>query len=267
MVDCENHWVALPPTPGEGSYGYGYVYLDPEAGFTLRWGGRFTLEAHEHYRKVSERFAGQERLIIRLGGQGVAAPLPNVAPLSDAARTQLGLPEKPGWMIFYEDTSDAVTRQVNRGRAYNAIGDPERALTYLEPAYQKKAQAKGLAFELTYAYNALQRFDQAITVLTSAVQRDPRDAYVCSELGFSYLHARKSQEAIAQYLHCLAISHDANVVRKSEMAFNLAQAYAHVGDKEQCQQWRAKAQEWAPQGSPLSGYFTQHPDSMQACAL
>jgi tetratricopeptide (TPR) repeat protein len=212
MVDCENHWVALPPTPGEVSYGYGYVYLDPEAGFTLRWGGRFTLEDQEHYRKVSERFAGKERLIIRLGGQGVAAPLPNVAPLPAAARTQLGLPEKPDWMMLYEDTSDAVTRQVNRGRAYNAIGDPERALTYLEPAYQEKAQAKGLACELAYAYNALQRFDQAITVLTSAVQRNPRDAYVCSELGFSYLHARKLQEAIEQYLHCLAISHDANVV-------------------------------------------------------
>jgi hypothetical protein len=68
MVDCENHWVVLPKTPGEDSYGYGYVYLDPEAGFTLRWGGRFTLDAQEQYRKVSERFAGKERLIIRLGG-------------------------------------------------------------------------------------------------------------------------------------------------------------------------------------------------------
>jgi hypothetical protein len=46
-----------------------------------------------------------------------------VAPLSKEALTQLGLPEKPEWMMFYEDKSDAVTRKVNRGRAYNSIGD------------------------------------------------------------------------------------------------------------------------------------------------
>jgi Tetratricopeptide repeat len=199
MVDCENQWVALPKKPGEDSYGYGYVYLDPGAGFTLHWGGSFTLDAQEKYHKVPDRSDGKERRIIRLGGYGVAAPLPKVAPLSKEALTQLGLPERPDWMKYYEDRSDAVSRKVHRGRAYNLIGEPERALAYLEPAYKERADAQGLAFELAYAYNALKRYDQASTVLTSAVARNPKDPHLCRELAFTYLHTKKFKEAVEQY--------------------------------------------------------------------
>jgi len=267
MVDCENQWVALPKKPGEDSYGYGYVYLDPGAGFTLHWGGSFTLDAQEKYHKVPDRSDGKERRIIRLGGYGVAAPLPKVAPLSKEALTQLGLPERPDWMKYYEDRSDAVSRKVHRGRAYNLIGEPERALAYLEPAYKERADAQGLAFELAYAYNALKRYDQASTVLTSAVARNPKDPHLCRELAFTYLHTKKFKEAVEQYPYCISISEGGDLARKSEMAFNLAWAYYQLRDKENCQQWLSKAKEWAPQGSPIYGFFKQQPESMQACAL
>lgn len=289
MVDCENHWVALPKKSGDDAYGYGYVYLDPEQGFTLHVGGRFTIDAHEQYHKVSDLLADEKkRLIIRLNTQGVGGPpqimgggefvtvlerpgsrasFPPVAPLSKAALTQLGLPERPEWMKFYEDKSDAVTRKVHRGRAYNLIGDSERALAYLEPTYKEKPQAQWLAFELAYAYNALKRFDQTITVLTSEVERNPKDPHLCRELAFSYLQTKKFKEAVAQYPSCIALSEGGDLALKSEMAFNLARAYGQLGDKENCQQWISKAKEWAPQGSPLYGLFKQQPASIQPCAL
>src|SRR4030095_15638647 len=100
MVDCENHWVALPKRPGEDAYGYGYVYLDPEVGFTLHVGGRFTIDAQDQYRTVS----GPDTKVLLVRLRGPAAAFPPVAPLPKAALTQLGLPENPEWMKFYEDT-------------------------------------------------------------------------------------------------------------------------------------------------------------------
>jgi tetratricopeptide (TPR) repeat protein len=264
LVDCENHWVALPKRRGDDAYGYGYVYLDPERGFTLHMGGRFTLDAQEQYHKLSDFLAEGRMMRIRLGGQPT---LPTVAALSKPALTQLGLPEQPEWVKLYEDKSDQITRKIRRGRAYNAIGDPERALAYLEPTYREKPQAPGLAFELAYAYNALNRFDSAIAVLTTMTGRNPKDPYLCRELAFSYLMTKKFKEAVVQYPSCIALSTGGQLELKADMAFNLARAYSELGDKENCEQWLAKAEEWAPQGSRMYDLFKQERASIRPCAL
>ncbi len=49
MSDCENRWVALYHKPEDSDYTYGFVYIDPQAGFTLHYVGRFTIDNDGNY--------------------------------------------------------------------------------------------------------------------------------------------------------------------------------------------------------------------------
>lgn len=53
MSDCENRWVALYHKPEDHDYTYGFVYIDPQAGFTLQYFGRFTIDATGNYHAAS----------------------------------------------------------------------------------------------------------------------------------------------------------------------------------------------------------------------
>ena len=91
---------------------------------------------------------------------------------------------------------------------------------------------------------------------------------MCSELGFSYLHARKSKEAIAQFLNCMAITQNANLLRKSEMAFNLAQAYApQSATGSSASNGEQRPRSGRPRAHPSLAISPQHPDSVQPCTL
>lgn len=50
MSDCENQWVVLSHEASDKPYTYGFVYIDPEAGFTLQIAGSFTIDAGGKYR-------------------------------------------------------------------------------------------------------------------------------------------------------------------------------------------------------------------------
>ena len=118
MSDCENRWVALYHKPEDNDYTYGFVYIDPQAGFTVQYGGSFTVDAEGKYHLAPDPIPTDKmNLKIRLDQNGIAALLPS------EALTQLGLPEKPDWLKFYEDKADPVTHKVNWGFFYNSIGD------------------------------------------------------------------------------------------------------------------------------------------------
>ena len=50
MSDCENQWVVLYHKPDDRNYTYGFVYIDPQAGFTLHITGSFTIDSEGKYR-------------------------------------------------------------------------------------------------------------------------------------------------------------------------------------------------------------------------
>ena len=52
VADGENKWVAFPPPDQEG-YLYGFIYIDPAAGFTIDVSGKFTIDPEGKYVKVS----------------------------------------------------------------------------------------------------------------------------------------------------------------------------------------------------------------------
>lgn len=90
MSDCEDRWVALYHKPEDHDYTYGFVYIDPQAGFTLHFFGRFTIDVDGNYHAAANPLPPDKySLKIRLDQNGIAALLP------PRGLAQLGLPEKP----------------------------------------------------------------------------------------------------------------------------------------------------------------------------
>ena len=255
MSDCENRWVALYHKPDDSNYTYGFVYIDPQAGFTLHIAGSFTIDSKGIYHPAPNPLASNQYAVkIRLEGNGVAAALP------PEALAQLGLPEKPDWLKIYEDTADPVTHKVNWGSFYNGIGDSRRAVNYLESVYKERPDAPKLVFELAYAYNALGRPEDAIRVSKSEFAKNSKDELLCRELAFAYFGAKSYNEAAEQYQACIALcgNSESEMAEKSELAMNLASAYAALGDTAVRDAWLEKAKRWAPKGSPVYKHF--HPE-------
>ncbi len=255
MSDCENRWVALYHKPEDPDYTYGFVYIDPQAGFTLHYVGRFTIDPDANYHAAPNPLPPDKAsLKIRLDKNGVAALLPA------RALEQLQLPQKPDWVKYYVDDADPVTHKVNWGSFYNGIGDSRRAIDYLEPAYSQRPDAPKVVFELAYAYNALGRSEDAIRVSKEEFRKKPKDELLCREMAFAYLRLKSYKEATEQYQSCIALCDDSETGRaeKSELALNLSSAYEHLGDTQNRNAWLDKAKDWAPKGSAIYKYF--HPN-------
>src|SRR5215471_19234619 len=76
MSDCENRWVALYHQPDDADYIYGFVYIDPQAGFTLHYFGRFTIDADGNYHAAPNPLPPDKAsLKIRLDQNEIAAML------------------------------------------------------------------------------------------------------------------------------------------------------------------------------------------------
>lgn len=254
MSDCENHWVALYHKPDDSDYTYGFVYIDPQAGFTVQYGGRFTINANGKYDLAPNPLPPDKMsLKIRLDQNGIAALLP------PEALAELGLPEKPDWLKFYEDKADPITHKVNWGFFYNSIGDSRRALDYLESAYKERPDAPRVVFELTYAYNATGRPQDAIRVAKGEFAKTPKDELLCREMAFAYLSLKSYRDAIGQYQTCIELCSDSEsgMAEKSELAMNLSAAYGALSDTTNRDAWFEKAKSWAPKGSPVYKHF--HP--------
>ena len=255
MSDCENRWVALYHKPDDKSYSYGFVYIDPQAGFTLHVTGSFTIDSEGKYHSAPNPLVSDKYSVkLRLEENGVAALLP------PAAVAQLGLPEKPDWLKFYDDKADLITHKVNWGSFYNGIGDSRRAIDYLESAYKDRPDAPKLVFELAYAYNALGRPDDTIRVSKAAFDKNPKDELLCREIAFAYVALRHYDEGATQYQVCVALCGDSESERaeKSELAMNLSLAYGALDDASNRDAWLERAKRWAPEGSPIYKHF--HPE-------
>lgn len=255
MSDCENRWVALYHDPGDSDYTYGFVYIDPQAGFTVHYGGVFTIDADGKYHLAPNPIPPDKmNLKIRLEQNGIAALLP------PEALAQLRLPGKPDWLKFYEDAADPITHMVNWGFFYNSIGDSRRALDYLESAYKDRPDAPRVVFELTYAYNATGQPEDAVRVAKSEFTKNPKDELLCREIAFAYLRLKSYREAIGQYQACIALCADSEsgMAEKSELGMNLSAAYGALSDTKNRDVWLEKAKSWAPKGSPVYKHF--HPE-------
>ena len=252
FTHCVNQWVAFPRKPTQKDYLYGFIYVDEQAGFTFHMTGNFVIEDANRFVKLpNEDLDRKYGIKLRIEGNRFAAILP------PEAIAQLGLPEKPDWLKFYDDGKNSPHHRMRLGFWLNHLGDSQQALIPLESAYRDQPDTEGLEFELVYAYNALQQYDKSIAALSTALKRKPKDVLLGNELAYANLHKGNFKEAIELYLQFISLCPDSLMVQKSEMAINLARAYGQVGSKEEQQKWMDKAKAWAPEGSAVSKFFKQ----------
>jgi len=240
---CELKWVVMPKKDTSARYYYGFIYIDEIAGFTFDLKGFFTIDGDGHYKADSSMFK-YKRQIYRLAPNTVS-----VALLPPSHFKEMNIQPRPKWVdLYYKGNNDTSTFYNYRmGFNYNAAGDSQTALKYLDKAYKANPHYKGLEFEVAYAYNALNRPDDAITVLEGAVKYDPKNMMLYRELGYAYMNKKDYDKAIALYKQGISLYPDAQGANdsKAEMAFNMASVYKKMGRDDDYKDWMIKAKGWS----------------------
>lgn len=247
FTTCEKKWVIFPKAPNAKNYAFGYVYMDEQAGFTLRLQGAFSIDDDKNYVLDSAAVPKQGVTNYRLGANTKFVAL---VPLVHYG--QLNITAEPEWVKnYYTVSRDEVYRDFRRGFNFNAARQCDSALVYLEKVYQKNPNYNGLTFEFVYAYNELNQYDKSISILQESIKNSPDNIMFYRELGFAYLGKKDYDDAIVTYQKGINVFGDKAGSQKSEMAINLAQAYKYKGDKDAYQEWGKKAKLWAPINSAV----------------
>lgn len=175
FIQSENKWIVMP-ADSSNTYMFGLVYIDTQAGLTFHYGGSFKVDDKKHYivdRDETTSVNFKQRIGI---GNGL-----KIAFIPESRFEELKITSTPDWLKIYQG-GDPVRRLYGQGYTYNAWGACEKALEFLEKAYQTNPDYDGLATELAFSYNCLQQYPKAIVVLEKALKKEPLDAYTNKEL-------------------------------------------------------------------------------------
>ena len=241
-ADCEDKWVAYQKDEKETSYIFGFIYIDPDAGLTFNYEGRFEID---NTGKFIPSKAIKELLKARLEPHnGVIAIIP------DEKLPELGVKTVPDWLAIYKQGENTVNRLHRWGFYYNSYDMSAKALTYLEKAYQLEPKFAGLEFEIGYAYNALGQFSKAAEFLTKAIATSPNECYLYKELSFAHIHLGKIDEASKVAYKGIEVCDDKAM--KAEIAFNIAGNYFNKKDLSNFNLWVKETRKWVVNGDQYS---------------
>jgi tetratricopeptide (TPR) repeat protein len=128
------------------------------------------------------------------------------------------------------------------GRAYNLMGQPEQAVTYLEQAVTLGDNSDGTIKELANLYLSLNSLDQAVSLFQLLLERNPNDIEGHSALAFIYAQQGHLEEAI---------QHNQQVLQQAPNDYdslkNLAILYQQTGKLQESFDAAQKAQAAAPE--------------------
>lgn len=243
---CENQWVLLPKKAADTAYTTAYLYLDRDAGFSLRLQGSLYKDRGGIWRYSA--YDRKSATIFR-----IPAEFTNVAVMDLQTLAAAGLPTAPDWIWNYREGEDDAPQLVRRGYFYNHVGASDIALPLLEKAYKEDPETEQLMFELSYAYNALGKFDDAISLLLPAVKKTPKEPMLLRELGYAYAQQLKMDDAEAVYKKGIACSTKPD--QQAEMAFNMVGAYFKKGNKEKFAEWGGILKKYAEKDSVFISYY------------
>jgi tetratricopeptide (TPR) repeat protein len=227
---CENRWFAAEGTSGK--LFLGYLYIDPEAGFTFEHYGDFRIDGGQAT-VVKSDLRDKARLIVRVTNNFPARCL------TPTQATALGLEPNPAWMKFYEDKRAPGEHHANWAYFYNHIGASEIALEHVSKALAAGESSESLAFEHAFALNVLSRFDEVVALLTPNVSRT-KSGDLVAELAYAHLMLAKFEEAIGLYSRAI----DLGSSRRWEFATNIAGAYERLGDTRKRDEWLNRASDF-----------------------
>lgn len=226
--DCEGRWFAAQ-TQG-GKINLGFMYIDPQAGFTIEHYGTLDRSGTQLVAVKSE-LQGKARLIHRVESNFPASCLPAETVAS------LGLPAEPETMQFYRDERPPGEHHASWAYHYNHIGASDVALTHVAKARAAGYTSPALTFEHAFALNATGQFDQVIALLMPVVKA--RDALpdTVAELAYAYLMQGEYEKAIGHYQRALDGPGVKSSQRRWEFAQNIAGAYERLGNIELRDKW------------------------------
>lgn len=237
FVECEDKWVAFPPTK-DSSFPFGFIYIDATAGLTLQYEGAFKISntgVFIHTTKPDDR----AEVIVRLQPNQV-----HVALIPENKFDELEIKVIPDWLKIYEPDTVSIERLYSWGFMYNGWNECAKALTFLEKAQKINPNYKGLAVELAFSYNCLSQYDKAITVLNSAIQANPTDAYFHKELIYAEVNLGQLDKAAESCKKALAICTD-NTQFNGEMCYTLLRGFYYKKDKLNFNLWLNEVKKWA----------------------
>lgn len=229
FYNAEDQWVVFNKKDKQNTYALGFIYLDPQSGYTYKYEGELEYKNNK-FHKIP-RLDTSSNIMVRLDPNTF-----DVMPLNDEQIKYLHLNPQPEWLKPYKENSNFLQNRVQRASWMNGAGASIKALPILQKAYQEDPHFPGLEFELGYAYNATGSFYKAVIVLNKAIENNPSNFWYYRELGFSLKHLNNLPEAEKVYRKGIELASDKTQV--AEMAINMAQSYFHAKDKPKFDEWK-----------------------------
>ena len=169
FVQSEDKWVAFP-ADSTGSYNFGFIYIDSQAGLTFDYTGSFKIDENGKFNLKKKEIEGSMKY--RLEPNNVM-----VAFIPDTKYSELGINQIPDWLKFYKEDENTIDRQFKWGYMYNGWGECEKALEFLNKVYELNPKYEGLKVELAYSHNCLKNYDKAIDYIMESMREEPVTAY------------------------------------------------------------------------------------------
>lgn len=227
FVQSEDKWVVFP-ADSTGSHNFGFIYIDSQAGLTFNYEGSFKIDKDGKFNLKEKEM--ERSIKYRLKPNNVM-----VAFIPDTKYFELGINETPDWLKFYKEDENTIERQFKWGYMYNGWGECEKALEFLNKAYEINPKHEGLRVELAYSHNCLKNYNKAIEYIMESMREEPVTAYLIKELIFSQSKSGDLQDA--ENTFNLFDSKISDKSYRSENAYNILQGYYYNKDLANFNRW------------------------------
>ena len=239
FIDYEDKWVAFQKD-SDNKYGFGFIYIDEEAGLTLNHEGSFTISNNGDF--ISKKLDSVS-MKVRLQNNQV-----KVAWIPKEKLKQLNVLETPNLLKYYKNDINSIKRLYAWGYKYNSWNKCSRALTYLEKAYEINPEYKNLGVELAYSYNCLNKYKKAILIMEKVVKLNPKDSYSNKELIYAQIKSGKLKSAEKSIKKAIKKT---DGKYNGENIYNLLYTYYEMNDKKKVLNWLDEAKKWNSKNKEL----------------
>ena len=245
FIDSEDKWVAFQKD-SDNKYGFGFIYIDEEAGLTLNHEGSFTISNNGDF--ISKKLDSVS-MKVRLQNNQV-----KVAWIPKEKLKQLNVLETPNWLKYYKNDINSIKRLYAWGYKYNSWNKCSKALTYLEKAYEINPEYKNLGVELAYSYNCLNKYEKAILIMEKVVKLNPKDSYSNKELIYAQIKSGKLKSAEKSIKKAIKKT---DGKYNGENIYNLLYTYYEMNDKKKVLNWLNEAKKWNSKNKELMNSIGQ----------
>lgn len=231
FAECEDRWVSFRMNE-DSTYDFGFIYIDPEAGFTFHREGHFSI-IDQKISKVQK--PKDYNIKVRLEPNDT-----RVALIPQTMFTDLQLSPFPDWMKYYKTDTSSAKHFYNWGYKYNEWNECEKALVFLLRAKDIEPDLTDLNTELAFTYNCLKKYDQAEAILEKEVMLHPTP-YCVKEYIYTCIQSKHIEKAIAKYESSLKPGKSDPY--RAENCFNILGHYFKLNDRKNFDVWYTKLSE------------------------